>query len=100
VFPITILLLTVGALLAACGTLGFTAVATTAPHPTDLRIARRIATTGRWASSIGLLALCTSGTALAGATLAAALAVIALAVASILTKAPLHYTPATTHPDP
>lgn len=86
---LTALLIAVGALLAALGTLGFYAVATTAPDAHDLRHTRAMAATGRRAIYAGVLTLATGHVSLAGPMAGIIAAVGFLAAASYLTSAPL-----------
>jgi hypothetical protein len=81
---ITVLLLAVGALLAALGTLGFLAV-WQAPAPEELQTARRAATIGRWMIVPGL-SLYAGHFGASGLGLYALLLVTALAMASLITK--------------
>lgn len=81
---LTALLITVGAALAAAGTLGFLAV-WQAPSHEDLQFARKAATVGRWLLVPGLC-LYAGHYAASGIGLYALLAVTALAVASLITK--------------
>lgn len=95
-YPITLLMLTLGALFAASGTAGFALVYQQHASTHDLTLARAAATAGRWMSIAGLI-LFTTHRAAAGPGLAALLAVAALAVASYLTKSTT--TPRNSHPN-
>jgi hypothetical protein len=81
---ITVLLLAVGALLAALGTIGF-ALVWQAPSHDDLAMARKTATIGRWLTVPGLC-LFAGHYAAAGPGLYALMLVVALTVASFITK--------------
>jgi hypothetical protein len=80
-----LILIAIGALLAAAGTAGFVLVWQQASSAADLGHARVTATAGRWMSAIGLTLFTLHHTA-AGPGLAALLCVAALAVATLLTK--------------
>lgn len=86
---ITITLLTIGAILAAVGTLGFWYIGYTAPDPTDLQLTRRLATAGRWALIIGLSQICGEPAHPSGIALGGLLITAMLAVASLIAKANL-----------
>lgn len=81
---LTALLIAVGAILAAAGTLGFLAV-WQAPSHEDLQFARKAATIGRWLTVPGLC-LYAGHYAASGLGLYALLAVTALTMASLITK--------------
>lgn len=83
------LLLTVGTVLAAAGTLGFYAVATTAPDTHDLAFTRRMATLGRRMIYAGMPMLAGSHVSLAGPMAGIVAGVGFVAAASYLTMAPL-----------
>lgn len=89
---LTALLIAVGAILAALGTAGFYAVATTAPDPHDLAYTRRMATLGRRLVYTGVPMLTTAHVTLAGPAAGILILVGFLAAASYLTMAPLHRT--------
>ena len=85
---LALLLLTVGALLAAFGTAGFLAISV-APDPESVRFTKRAATIGRWMATPGVVLYLghggSHGTPMISVLLLAALA----ALASFITKANL-----------
>lgn len=86
---LTVILIALGALLAALGTLGFTAI-WRSPGATDhdsLQIARRLATIGRWLGGIELAQYALSGYGASPATVKLLLAAVLIVAASIFTKA-------------
>ena len=89
---ITVLLLAVGALLAALGTAGFYVVATTAPDVHDLAFTKRMAAAGRRLIYAGIPMLAASHIGFAGPMASVLAAVGFLAAASYLTSAPLRAT--------
>jgi multisubunit Na+/H+ antiporter MnhG subunit len=82
---LTALLIAVGAILAALGTLGFLAVWQAPSSHEDLQFARKAATIGRWLTIPGLC-LYAGHYSASGLGLYALLAVTALAMASLITK--------------
>ena len=81
---LTALLIAVGAILAAAGTLGFLAV-WQAPSYEDLQFARKAATVGRWLITLGLC-LYAGHYSASGLGLYTLRGVTALAMASLVTK--------------
>lgn len=90
---LTAVLMAVGAVLAALGTLGFYTVATTAPDVHDLAFTRRMATLGRRLLYVGVPMLTAAHVSLAGPVAGIIALVGFLAAASYLTMAPLRSTP-------
>jgi hypothetical protein len=86
---VTALLITVGALLAAAGTVGFYCVATTAPDPEDLARTRGWATVGRRMLVIGVPMLAAQHVAISGPMLDLVAGLGFLVATSYLTRAPL-----------
>lgn len=82
---ITLVLLAVGALLAALGTAGFTIAAYQPGSGDELRSARKTATVGRWMTIPGLC-LYAGHYGASGAGLYALMLVVAVTMASYLTK--------------
>lgn len=87
---LTVLLLAVGALLAALGTAGFCAVAQTAPDPHDLTYTRAMASIGRRAIYAGVIMLAAGHASLTGPAAGIVAVVGFLAAASYLTRAPIN----------
>lgn len=86
---VTIILLVLGPLLAAAGTLGFWYVGSTAPDIADLLFTRRLATAGRWMTGYGLSQICAEPVHPGGIALAGLFLTVVIALASIITRANL-----------
>lgn len=89
---LTAVLIAVGAVLAALGTAGFYAVASTAPDPHDLAFTRRMATAGRRLIYVGVPMLAAGHVNLGGAMGGVLVMVGFVAAGSYLTMAPLRAT--------
>jgi fructose-specific phosphotransferase system IIC component len=86
---LTVILIALGAVLAALGTAGFTAI-WRSPGATDhdsLQIARRLATVGRWLGGIELAQYALSGYGANPAVVKLLLAAVLIVAASVATKA-------------
>lgn len=91
-FAITIVLLVLGTLLAALGTLGFLAI-WQAPSHEDVAAVRKTATAGRWMAAAGLY-LYGAHHAASGPVLYALLLIVALTMATFITKSTIRPTAA------